>query len=118
MTDPEWDAFLCSLLGLEIAPKRARVANQHQFFGAREDFGGYPAKFFQTMAGGILQELLAKCANDKELVAARAGMSVKNLYPILNGRNDPKLGTLLKIIHANGHQLSWRLVSAKSRQRK
>lgn len=114
MNEPEWDAFLASVLGIDLSKQKQFVPEQQLFFGPRHDFGGYPAKFFRTMAGGMLQELIAKCGNDKELVAVNAGMSVKNLYPILNGKNDPKLGTLLKLIHANGFYLSWKIAKLKS----
>jgi transcriptional regulator with XRE-family HTH domain len=110
MTDPEWDAFLQSIIGVDPASIKRLAEDQSMFFGTRKYFGGLPATWFRTVAGGMLQELISKCENDKKLVARRAGMSATNLYAILYGKHDPKLGTLLRLVHANGYEFKFELV--------
>lgn len=112
MNDPEWEAFINSISGLNLRGRRKFVDNQAEYFHEREYFGGLPSSWFRTLAGGILQDLIAKCGNDKSLVAKRAGMSPTNLYAILNGKNDPKLGTLLRLVYANGFELHFELLKS------
>ena len=92
------------------------VKSQYEYFRHYRQFGGYPADWFRTLAGGILQELIHLCGNEKLLVAERAGMRVSNLNSIINGNNDAKLGTLLKVIDANGFEFRFQLVP-KTRRR-
>ena len=107
--DPEWAAFLSAITGIDAQRRPRLVPRQNEYFRHVHAFGGVPSDFFRTLSGGILQEIIAKCGNDKRLVAKRAGMSVTNLYSILNGNTDPKLGTLLKIAHGVGFTLEVRV---------
>jgi hypothetical protein len=114
MNEPDWEAFITSIAGVDSKSRKKFVADQSVFIGTREYFGGVPADWFRTFAGGMLQELISKCENNKQLVARRAGMSATNLYSILDGKHDPKLGTLIRIIHANGFELKFDLVKRTS----
>jgi hypothetical protein len=109
MIDPEWAAFVNSIAGVDSGKRHRFVESQSGYFPSREYFGGLPSSWFRTLAGGILQELINNCGNDKSLVARRAGMSPTNLYAILNGKNDPKLGTLLRLAYSNGFELCFEL---------
>ena len=109
VNDPEWAAFLNSITGIDSQGRPRLVPRQSEYFRNVQVFGGVPSEFFRTLAGGVLQEIIARSGNDKKLVAKRAGMSVTNLYSILNGNTDPKLGTLLKIAHAVGLTLQVRV---------
>ena len=109
VNDPEWAAFLNSITGIDSQGTRRLVPRQNEYFRNVQVFGGLPSEFFRTLAGGVLQEIIARSGNDKKLVAKKAEMSVTNLYSILNGNTDPKLGTLLKIAHALGFTLQVRV---------
>lgn len=109
VNDPEWAALLNSITGIDGQRRPRFVPLQNEHFRNVKVFGGVPSDFFRTLAGGILQEIIARRGNDKKLVAKRAGMAVTNLYSILNGNTDPKLGTLLKIAHGVGLTLQVRV---------
>jgi hypothetical protein len=109
MEDPEWAAFVNSIVVASGKKRRSKPASQSKYFDYQKSFGGYPAHYFCTLAGGILQEMIMATGNDKVGVASRAGMSVTNLYAILNGNVDPKLGTLLRLAYNSGFYLRFSL---------
>ena len=115
MTDPEWDSFIRSMLEIDSKSRSRFLPNQQKYFANTRYFGGLEASNFRTLAGGILQEIIARCGNDKKIVASRAGMSVTNLYSILNGNRDPKLGTLLKIAYSSGFALKIGVIKTPTR---
>ena len=57
----------------------------------------------------VLKDII-KAQDNISKIALEAGVGRQNMYKILSGSQDPRMSTILKIIHAMGFSLSFRKI--------
>ncbi len=89
-------------------PKKTTLFDSAVYLDSREAIGAYLEEAMETDDPAFIAHALGQIARARGMaeIAKKAGLSRESLYKALSAGGNPEFGTVLKVMHALGLELS------------